>query len=537
MPARLRPAAGGLLAWRWWPAQLGRRVRRRAFSTTVNELTDMPTAAHTGVIQPRAANGNMRPLYSAAHSRFSMMYPAGAPGQARRPAPVHRRRLDSSTASALVLARSVADAHGDADVGGSQHRHVVDPVAEHQHLATFRCAAACRPASLSSGRKPPRASSMPSSAATLATIGELSPDSSSVRQPRALQAASRAGASSRKRSSRHEPGQRPLTIAQQQPLAGVVGHRRASSAPLSAQTKVGLADAQALAVDQPFKAQARRTVGTSSAAAACGRTRGRSGVRNGFPGRRPGPGNGRLSSAPSGRIAAQRQAAFGERAGLVEDHRVDLVQAFQHMAAGHQQAEFMQGAGGGGEGRRGGQGQCARAGGDQHGQHDPEGPATGPAATTTGRWPRRRSASSSKNHCAARSAISARRGFSACARSSKRTMADSRVSWPRACDFHGQRALDVQRAAGDPLADAARLRQVFAGQQRLVDARAAVDDLAHRPAGSHRACTSTVSPTRTSLSRMRSARPSASRRRHEAGSRLTSCAVAAAVRSRARRSR
>lgn len=47
---------------------LGRRVRRSAFSTTVSELMDIPTAAHTGVIQPRAANGNMRPLYSPAHS-------------------------------------------------------------------------------------------------------------------------------------------------------------------------------------------------------------------------------------------------------------------------------------------------------------------------------------------------------------------------------------------------------------------------------------------------------------------------------------
>ncbi|MNL05719.1 hypothetical protein D3C87_1263310 [compost metagenome] len=33
---------------------------------------------------------------------------------------------------------------------------------------------------------------------------------------------------------------------------------------------------------------------------------------------------------------AQRQTPFGERASLVENHRVNLVQAFQHMAARQQ---------------------------------------------------------------------------------------------------------------------------------------------------------------------------------------------------------
>ncbi|VVN22930.1 hypothetical protein PS623_04383 [Pseudomonas fluorescens] len=37
-----------------------------------------------------------------------------------------------------------------------------------------------------------------------------------------------------------------------------------------------------------------------------------------------------------------------------------------------------------------------------------------------------------KNHCEARSAICARRGFSDWARSSSRTMADKRVAWPSA---------------------------------------------------------------------------------------------------------
>src|SRR5690606_2946711 len=71
--------------------------------------------------------------------------------------------------------------------------------------------------------------------------------------------------------------------------------------------------------------------------------------------------------------ALQGQAALAQGAGLVEDHRVDLLQPLQHMAAGQQQAELVQAAGGGGQGRRGGQREGAGAGGDQQGQDDPEG--------------------------------------------------------------------------------------------------------------------------------------------------------------------
>ncbi|MCY1410031.1 hypothetical protein D9M71_253930 [compost metagenome] len=55
-------------------------------------------------------------------------------------------------------------------------------------------------------------------------------------------------------------------------------------------------------------------------------------------------------------------------------------------------------------------------------------------------------------------------------------------------DPHGQRAFDVQGAGGDLLAGAAWLRQVFAGEQRLVDARLAGEDQRvgrHHGAGRH----------------------------------------------------
>jgi hypothetical protein len=130
--------------------------------------------------------------------------------------------LDSSTASALVLARSVAAAHGDADVGGGQHRHIVDPVTEHQHLAPFlQLLQAC---SLSSGRRPPGLVDA-QRAATLATIGELSPDSSRCashapcRRPAGRGIVAQAVVQA-------EPGQRALAVAEQQPLAAAPARGR-----------------------------------------------------------------------------------------------------------------------------------------------------------------------------------------------------------------------------------------------------------------------------------------------------------------------
>ena len=133
-----------------------------------------------------------------------------------------------------------------------------------------------------------------------------------------------------------------------------------------------MADAQALAIDHAFKTQTGVAVDLF-----------------GSPGRTAkGAGNGVLGAIFQGggqaqavvsRICAQGldfaqgQAAFGEGAGLVEDHRIDLVQAIEYMAAGQQQAEFVQAAGGGGEGGRRGQRQGAGAGGHQQGEDDPEG--------------------------------------------------------------------------------------------------------------------------------------------------------------------
>ncbi|MNZ97249.1 hypothetical protein D3C78_1164770 [compost metagenome] len=167
-----------------------------------------------------------------------------------------------------------------------------------------------------------------------------------------------------------QPSQCAVAVAQQQPLTGFVGHR-GDGATAQFADESRLADAQALRADQAFKTQAGRAQH----------------FFGGHGGSTKGPGNRvfRAVFQGGGKRQAlvavegcqwadrtQRQPTFGEGAGLVENHCVDLVQAFQHMASGQEQAEFMQGAGGGGEGRGSGQRQGAGAGRDQHGQHDPE---------------------------------------------------------------------------------------------------------------------------------------------------------------------
>ena len=83
-------------------------VLSKAFSTTNSELTDMPSAAQIGVIQPMAAKGSTRPLYRLAQVRFSMMMRRVRCAMCSACTRL-LRRLDSSTASALVFARSVAE--------------------------------------------------------------------------------------------------------------------------------------------------------------------------------------------------------------------------------------------------------------------------------------------------------------------------------------------------------------------------------------------------------------------------------------------
>ncbi|MNN44736.1 hypothetical protein D3C81_1590410 [compost metagenome] len=134
------------------------------------------------------------------------------------------------------------------------------------------------------------------------------------------------------------------------------------------------------------------------------------------------------------------------------------------MAAGHQQAEFVQGAGGGGEGRRGGQGQGTRASCYQHGQHDPEGPARVQVPPPQADGHGGDQGEQQKPLRGAVGDLGQARFFGLGAFQQADDGRQPRVV-AEGFDLNVQGALDVQRAAGDPLADAARLRQVFAGQQ------------------------------------------------------------------------
>ncbi|VVN35782.1 hypothetical protein PS645_05088 [Pseudomonas fluorescens] len=168
----------------------------------------------------------------------------------------------------------------------------------------------------------------------------------------------------------HQPRQRCIHVAKQQPLAGFVGHRGNNGATELAD-KFWLTDPQALLAYQAFKAQSRRAMNVF--------------CRQWCTAKRPGDrvfgtifeGGGKIQALIAVERAeradrTQGQATLGERTGLVENHRIDLIQSFQYVAAGQQQTEFVQGAGGGGECGRCGQGQRARAGRDQHGEDDPE---------------------------------------------------------------------------------------------------------------------------------------------------------------------
>lgn len=167
-----------------------------------------------------------------------------------------------------------------------------------------------------------------------------------------------------------EPRQRPLSVAEQQPLAGLVRHaghvRTAEGA-----DKFCLADAQTLSAHQAFEAKPRRAVDFFSGQRRTAEGAGNRMFRTVF--QCGGKAQAFIAVARAERAnRAQHQSAFGEGAGLVEDHRVDLIQAFQHVTTGQQQTEFVQCPGGCGERGRCCQRQRARAGRNEHGEDDPE---------------------------------------------------------------------------------------------------------------------------------------------------------------------
>ncbi|MCY1409744.1 hypothetical protein D9M71_251000 [compost metagenome] len=145
------------------------------------------------------------------------------------------------------------------------------------------------------------------------------------------------------------------------------------------------------------------------------------------------------------------------------------------MAAGEQQAELVQAAGRCGQGSGRGQGQGTGAGGDQQRQYDPEGTVRvdlppedaddGGCAEDEQEEPLGHFV---RHFCQAR-----------LVRLGTLQQADDGGKAgivAQGLDFYGQRPFDVEGAGGDGIAFAASVGQVFAGQQRFVDAGLAGED-------------------------------------------------------------
>ncbi|VVN16601.1 hypothetical protein PS639_04069 [Pseudomonas fluorescens] len=358
------------------------------------------------------------------------------------------RRFDSNTASALVFARSVAEPIATLMSAAASTGTSLTPSPSINTCRPSLCSC-CKTCNLSSGRKPPRASSMPSSAATLATIGELSPDSSNVRQPRALHAASSAGASLRKRSSRtnHASGPWSLPSSNHWPASsGMTG----TAAPLSSQTNPGWPIRKRCSPTHPSRP--RPGVLWTSSAASGARPNARAiGCSERFSRAAARLRHWSLSSAPSGRIerSARRPSV---RVPVLSKITVSIwfrpsstwprvnnrpslckvpVAAVRAVGVARDKAH--------------GQVATSIASTIQNARDESSSHQTRPMTAAA-------ISDSSRNHCAARSAICASRGFSAWARSSRRTMADNRVSWPRArtCTVNAPSTFRVPAVTASP---------------------------------------------------------------------------------------
>src|SRR5690606_21326149 len=133
---------------------------------------------------------------------------------------------------------------------------------------------------------------------------------------------------------KYQPGQRTLSITQQQPLALVTRDRRRGAA-VAVSDKAGLADAQLPAAHRALQAEAGHTVYSIC------RLRGTAeclGYRVfGAIFQRGSQGQAGIGIQIAQRTNfTQRQPPFSEGAGLVEDHRIDVVETFEYMPASQQ---------------------------------------------------------------------------------------------------------------------------------------------------------------------------------------------------------
>ena len=245
------------------------------------------------------------------------------------------------------------------------------------------------------------------------------------------------------------------------------------------------------------------------------------------------------------RIEARRRAdggharlAFGQRAGLVDDQRVDLLEPLQRLGVLDQHAGLRAAPDADHDRHGRGQPQGAGAGDDQH-RHGGD-QAEGEARLGTERRPGdegERGDRDDGRHEPARHR-SARRWIGA--RASLRLghhlddLRQHRLA-PDLVGAHDEAAGLVDRPADDPLAGGSCHRHRFAGDHGLVDGARSLDDLAvdrHFFAGPHAQPVADLDLSSGTSSSV----PSARRRRAVLGARPSNARIAPPVRSRARNS-
>ena len=185
-------------------------------------------------------------------------------------------------------------------------------------------------------------------------------------------------------------------------------------------------------------------------------------------------------TSAAGSTTDDHRSPLGQRAGLVEDHDRDVGRPLQRVAALDQDAQLGAAAGGHHDRGRHGEPHRARAGDDEHRDAGGEGPARRRRRRRTATRPRTSASASAittgTNTALMRSArcwIGAR---VACASRMSRTICASTLEAPPSVVARHEHAGPVDGAADDRVAGALRDRQRLAGQHRLVDRRAALDD-------------------------------------------------------------
>ena len=233
---------------------------------------------------------------------------------------------------------------------------------------------------MSAGRTSAITSSMPTSAAATArAVDSLSPVSSTGRRPRRSQLGDRRRARRLDRVGDDEDRRAPspsqaAAIAVLPPSCALRARARARAElepPLREERRP--ADDERVAVDDAFDAEAlavperldrrERAVALGGACDRAARSDARTRARR----RRRAAAPRRASVPGAGDDVDERQLALGDRAGLVEDDRVDAARRLEHLRALDQDAELRAAAGADEQRRRRREAERARARDDQHG--------------------------------------------------------------------------------------------------------------------------------------------------------------------------